>query len=969
MLKAELEKLVAQAQANNIHHMAEMQVQSSYVVKVLELLGWRDGDWQQGASQGVNTGNFPDIVLHDKSKDNMLVVECKDARKLDKLDGYYGSGKKRKTFEEQLYGYCRAEGVYWGVLTNFVEWRLYNVVHKDIYGKRYAFHSLLWPKADKRFYTDLLSDEGLAFLKLISREYVCHNKGKIDPNPLYYPKEIILADTKAKFFNKLTGWRETLRNHVNHKYKDKYNTDEIDLYTQRILDRLIFMDVCHDKGIINEDHLRAVLETKDNTYKELKNVFKQMEQKFNTELFTHQPIDDFALDNEVIAPIVRQVTDFDFKDISVHIIGEVYENYLGELLRKARKSDDLNVQVKTNRKSQGIYYTPDYIVDYIVKNTVGELLAKVRTTEEIKKIKVLDPACGSGSFLICAFDCFYKAYELAKNKGQTAAMRDFDITKAILQNNLFGVDLDERAVEITKLNLMLKALEGLNWRDLPGDKLLPNLSLNIREGNSLISGQMFEKKHEGELFPWYDAEPEIPKLIKLRNEFHRAKDEEDKENLLENIKVFESGLNRDLNENLRGYFKDVKDQKPFNYQVAFPEVFVGGGPSARSGQGFDAVIGNPPWIQSKFMDMPNKKYYEHRYSTARKQYDIFSCFVEKSNEVMKEHGKFGFIVPSRWIMNPDYIMLRKYLAHKVRITEIVDVGEKIFEGVKMPSLLLFFDKSIDEKNNIKNTFKVKYEIENKISIFKTNKLLQGNIAKDGQYLFSITQNNKLSSIFTKIEEASLNYGDFVTNARGVEIGKKSSIVFTEKKEGYVKFLVGGDMGRYYTDSCHYLKLGSRNIDYKQPESYVGEKIIIRKTGTGINATLDKDSYVIQVIYIFKNKQAIYDLKYYLGILNSKLMSKYYFAKYGEEKKIAFPHLRQTTVLQLPIRKIDFKNKKDKAMHDQLVVLVKEMLKQNKTPELRQRNKHDIAAIDRKIDELVYRLYGLNEAEKKVIEGN
>ena len=176
------------------------------------------------------------------------------------------------------------------------------------------------------------------------------------------------------------------------------------------------------------------------------------------------------------------------------------------------------------------------------------------------------------------------------------------------------------------------------------------------------------------------------------------------------------------------------------------------------------------------------------------------------------------------------------------------------------------------------------------------------------------------------------------------------------------------MGRYYTDNCHYLKLGSRDIDYKQPESYVGEKIIIRKTGTGINATLDKDSYVIQVIYIFKNKQAIYDLKYYLGILNSKLMSKYYFAKYGEEKKIAFPHLRQTTVLQLPIRKIDFKKQNDKALHDQLVSLVKEMLTLNKTPELREKSQIKIAAVDKEIDELVYRLYGLTEEEKKVVDG-
>lgn len=954
MLKAELEKLVAQAQANNIHRMAEMQVQSSYVIKMLELLGWRDSDWQQGASQGVNTGNFPDIVLHDKSKDNMLVVECKDARKPDKLDGYYGSGKKRKTFEEQLYGYCRAEGVYWGVLTNFVEWRLYNVAQKTIYGKRYAFHELLGAKTDKRFYTDLLSDDGLAFLKLISREYVCHNKGKIDPNPLYYPKEVILADTKAKFFHKLKGWRETLRNHVNHKYKDKYNTDDIDLYTQRILDRLIFMDVCHDKGIINEDHLRAVLETKDNTYKELKNVFKQMEQKFNTELFTHQPIDDFALDNEVIAPIVGQVTDFDFKDISVHIIGEVYENYLGELLRKARKSDDLNVQVKTNRKSQGIYYTPDYIVDYIVKNTVGELLSKARTTEDIKKIKVLDPACGSGSFLICAFEYFYKAYELAKNKGQTAAMRDFNITKTILQNNLFGVDLDERAVEITKLNLMLKALEGLNWRDLPGDKLLPNLSLNIRQGNSLISGQMFEKKHEGELFPWYDAEPEIPKLIKLRNDFHKAKDEEDKENLLENIKVFESGLNRDLNENLKDYFKDIKGQKSFNFQVAFPDVFKQGG--------FDAVIGNPPYFRLD-ADAVETPYLREFYSTSEFKVDIYTLFIERFLKL--GFKKFGFIIPNTLMSNLTDRKLRKYILENTKISEIVNYQYKVFQDAVVHSMILILDNA--KKDSMISVSQVTTQDS------EQTKIDQKNFLNNENYFFDIRLYGKGRNLLDKIKNAGTNLTDICEVKQALKTGDDKKYIDTKAVNNNYKPIVGGsEMGRYTLDyDGRYVYYGKHLACPRNPHIYeVDEKILIRETGKRITATYDnKKYYLLSSVYsVYLKENVNYDLKYILGIINSNV-SQYYMKKLCfDNSSGAFVKARIFNYYQLPIRKIDFKNKKDKAMHDQLVALVKEMLKLNKTPELRQRNKHDIAAIDNKIDELVYRLYGLSEAEKKVVEG-
>lgn len=114
MLKPALEKLVTQAKANKNHLHYEMQVQSDYVLKVLELLGWKASDWKLGASQEVRTGKIPDIILHDRNKGTVLVVECKDAKKADRLDGSYGP----KTYVEQLFGYCRAEGIYWGVLTN-----------------------------------------------------------------------------------------------------------------------------------------------------------------------------------------------------------------------------------------------------------------------------------------------------------------------------------------------------------------------------------------------------------------------------------------------------------------------------------------------------------------------------------------------------------------------------------------------------------------------------------------------------------------------------------------------------------------------------------------------------------------------------------------------------------------------------------------------------------------------------------
>lgn len=588
---------MAQAKANKIHRMSEMQVQTDYVLKLLELLGWKPSDREVGEPQKVKTGKIPDIRLYDRNKHTVLIVECKDAKKQDKLDGSYG----KKTFVEQLYEYCAAEGIYWGLLTNFVEWRLYNEPLGRLYeDKRYAFKELLWPGSDHRAYIDLLSDEGLAFLSRFERTPLCKAQGKVDDNPVYYPQEKQIEEIKKRFFAQLKGWRDRLRNEIFKKYGDKYEKQEIDLFTQRILDRMIFIEVCHDKGIIGQNVHRAILNSKDDKYRELKKWFREMDEQFDTELFAPMPIDGFDVPDDVLVPIIEQLNGIDFRLVSVHIIGEVYENYLGEMLRGGKKQG-LHVQEskeQVKRKSQGIYYTPEYIVDYIVKNTVGELVKNAKTEEDLKALKILDPACGSGSFLIKAFDVLYEAYE--NLRGQTSAFKDLNIKKTILQHNLYGVDLDERAVEITKLNLMLKALEGFHYGDLKTRKLLPNLKLNIRCGNSLISGQSPAKKHEGEFDFGLEKQPCITNLLKLRKAYHRAVEDDEKERLYNEIMVEEERINRSLNDNLKGYFKDLKEVKPLNFEVAFPEVFKQGG--------VDAVIGNPPYVRVDSINEKEKLY-------------------------------------------------------------------------------------------------------------------------------------------------------------------------------------------------------------------------------------------------------------------------------------------------------------------------------------------------------------------------
>ena len=216
----------------------------------------------------------------------------------------------------------------------------------------------------------------------------------------------------------------------------------------------------------------------------------------------------------------KQGISYDFHAINADVLGRIYEQYLGYI---QKKDNGEGSGKNSKRKKQGIYYTPTYIVEYIVQNTLGKVL-KDKSLREAKELKILDPACGSGSFLIKAFQVMEDWVKGQENQSPDRN-KDFMRKVQVLLNNIYGVDLDPEASEISRLNLLL--------RTLTEKAKLPELSKNIKTGNSLISG---------------------------------------------------------TEEELEKYFgKKYKEKKPFNWQEEFPEVFKQGG--------FDVIIGNPPYIK------------------------------------------------------------------------------------------------------------------------------------------------------------------------------------------------------------------------------------------------------------------------------------------------------------------------------------------------------------------------------------
>jgi len=310
-----------------------------------------------------------------------------------------------------------------------------------------------------------------------------------------------------QLLNDLTKWRAELSKDILGRNRDKHLTEEeLDEAVQRIIDRLIFIRNCEDRKLEPITLLSSMREwdskRKGTLAERIVDVFRHFDEEYNSKLFEHHLCDDLDVSNQVLEGIINgldhtedRTIKYDFSALDADVLGNVYEQYLGHVLKKTAKRVTLTKK-HARRKEQGIYYTPTYIVDYIVRNTLGELLKDKKV--DVEKIRVLDPACGSGSFLIKAFDVLNEFYsETGKDYSQTQLDLEgglpFTKKVKILKNNIFGVDLDTRAVEIAQLNLLLKIVEKKRG--------LPMLQQNIKCGNSLIED---EKVAGDKAFKWKD---------------------------------------------------------------------------------------------------------------------------------------------------------------------------------------------------------------------------------------------------------------------------------------------------------------------------------------------------------------------------------------------------------------------------------------------------------------------------------
>ncbi|MBI5894430.1 MAG: Eco57I restriction-modification methylase domain-containing protein, partial [Deltaproteobacteria bacterium] len=680
--KEKLLSLISKFEKDKHHYLSkdylEAQVRQDFINPMFEALGWdienkkslSPFDREVVLEKGETTGR-PDYNFRIDGATKFFIEAKPPFVALDNTN---------HILQAKTYAWSTKE-VYFVILTDFEEFKLFDASLKP--NPKYPNEGLIFDFK----YADYLKN--IDKLWLLSKEEV--EKGSLE--------RLLPRDVKSKrlripvdraFLEDMTQWREELAKDIHKRnFPSPLAPHPLPLYgggsgwgsgeggfdvrllndvVQKLLDRIIFIRIAEDRKIRDPRELQEIVEVWRHEGKRkpilthLKDLFSEVNSDLNGDIFKPHACETIDIDSNLLADIIENLyfpkCRYRFDVIGVELLGSIYERYLGSTIRVTPQR--VKVEEKPEvRKAGGVYYTPKYIVDYIVKNTVGKLI-EGKTPKQIEKIKILDPACGSGSFLLGAYqyllDYHLEYYRKHPKEAQTITFdfyqkvspEDLSLplrTKArILKNNIFGVDLDAQAVEITMMSLYLKALEGERSLLPKKQQLLPSLNSNIKCGNSLIGYDFFDNTQ-------YSLSAVIPA---------------------------EAGIQRKtkgLDSRLHGNDDETKSRiNPFDWNsktVGFGEVMGNGG--------FDVVIGNPPYVRQEMLG-DFKEYFEQHYKVYHGAADLYAYFVEKGVSMLKTGGFFSYIVSNKWMRANYGEPLRRWLKEQ-RIQEITDFGDlPVFEG-------------------------------------------------------------------------------------------------------------------------------------------------------------------------------------------------------------------------------------------------------------------------------------------------
>lgn len=927
----------------------EADVRANYIDWLFHYLGW---DVWKEAPRPTNRyhregyqrdAGFVDVGL-EVAGELSLILEAKRFGLIPHSQERKGD---RTPEERQLFAYARRRGIPYGVLTNFERLQVFNTDHEI----------LILSFDNPSEYLDRLDQ-----LQRLSPDKV--KAGSLQD----WERKREIKPIDKEFLTSLQDWRLHLANAIYEHNPNNpvlqtsggFDFNKLMAAVQRILDRLILIRYADDKEVLQQyDILHTIVSyyhnlgaysRHDHLVREFIELSHSMDKYHNTTLFQAGHLcEQVFIPNEVLASIIKEMNNISFRKFTSDILGNTYETYLGTKL--ILKNGEIKFEERRDiRKAGGIFYTPTMVVHYIIDNTLGQLLKELESQhglhaiEKAQEVRVLDPACGSGSFLIYAYQVFASFYrrmneaienervKLLASVSSTDMFQRLELFKQlpqplinyprhILEKQLYGVDVDSEAAEIATVNLTMQA-----FADTKREKLPLILNENIKVGNSLISGT------EEELCSYF-------------------------------------GENWGL-------------KKPFNWKDGFPKVMSDGG--------FDIVIGNPPYGAELTDD--EKVYLKKRFPCVS-DYETAQYFIVGVEQVLNANGRLAFIIPNTIFLNLYAKNFRLFITSSFEVESLTDLSElDVFKKATIRTTIPLLIKS--NKKNDEVAFLRLQGDEATASVYKT--VSQEDLRSNDRLWVMSPVSVETTSILEKIKTASIALSSVLEISQGLipydkyrghdEQTIKNRIWHADrqKDETFKRELRGGDVRRYFVkwNGKQWISYGSWLAAPRKKEFFTEPRLLFReitdtKSGLLHVAFCDEEYYNNPSLINCITTGKAYSLKYCLGISNSRLIAYYHFHTSPKARKGLFPKILVDDVRNLPIRNIDFDNPDGKRMHDELVALVDNMLELNKdlvpilnTPsDERDELVREIERTDVDVDQKVYELYELTEEERQTIEAS
>ncbi len=888
----------------------------------------------------------------------------------------------------------------------------------------------------------------ILFLKLLEAQLIKYHKGNKNFAFLNSTKISDFDELNELFFEVLAKKPANRTSSVNEKYGELPYLNSSLFEQTELEDNIIYISQLKDRLILKTSSQTVLKNRHGNKLLEEKKTLDYLFEFLNAYSFASDDKAEILDDSQTI--INAAVLGLIFEKINGYKDGSFYTpsyitSYIsGSVLKNmfvTKFSSALNKNISN-------FDHLKELIDYSDKQQ------RQKANDIINSLKIIDPAVGSGHFLVSVlnemvalkselrilqdekqnrlrglkienindelliineetsepFQYYVNNKHIPPTEIQEIQQALFNEKRILIENCLFGVDINPKSVLICRLRMWIELLKNSFYTANSNFKYLetlPNIDINIKQGNSLVS---FFNIHgngvkNGELQKLQKFTKEYKTQIEL---YKHVTDKKAKEVIVENIKniknKFLSYISpndeefttlRKLEANATAQFifftreeqeewkekqkkleqeiqelkqklelrKQTVYKQPFEWRFEFPEVLDETGKFT----GFDIVLSNPPYIGIEDIEWDFRRFYESIYITASGRFDLYSLFIERSQQILKAQGTFSFIVPGKFLNNRQFVKARKLISNNKHNIKIVSIEDKVFDQAQVDSVIV---ESFYSKNEQKySTFTCKEESFNLISEIPLNL-----INKDEDCIFKIKFDTELDNLIEKIKTDTIYLKNIAEVKDGIVAGEIKDVLFVDKKKN--KFCKKLFFGKHVTS--YGIKKTNIWIDYrlnkmmkieknrkqdKRPGLWMRdekifnrEKILYRKVGAEIIATYDnQNKYYEQTLHsahVFDNR---FRTKYILSLFNSTLF-KFYYKKTNSRGGKNFPQIRIASIKSLPIK---LANEKQQNRIEKLVDEILFIMKKN--------NKANILTKTVEIDKLIYKLYNLTDKEIEIIE--